>query len=279
MNKKVAFHIDDIWSSISSNRAAFDLLNNNFACSWSVMVPWKWFSDAMNTYKKNPELDLWIHLTLNSEWRWDSPQRGPTLPTSQTKSLIDSNWKFYQTLDEVFEKASYEEIKKELVNQIEIALKTWLNFSHLDAHMWIILHKKLFWVYKELVELFWIPPFICYPKEGDSLWNWFYWCEKQIKDLEQKWYKCFNNFDANSPNEWEKSDAMHIKNRIENIRDWTTYFLLHVMPQHIHYEDHIPDEKHRQSEYSIIQSEEIQWMIKEKNIQKSKVVDILNKQV
>ena len=276
MVKKVAFHVDDIWSSISSNRAAFDLLKNNIASSWSIIVPWKWFEDAINKYKANPRSDLWIHLTLNSERRWDNPQWGPTLPISQVKTLVDSNWKFYQSLDEVFENASYEDIKRELSNQIEIALRTWLNFSHLDVHMWVLLHKKLFWVYKELVELFSIPPFMCYPKKWDTLWNWFYGCEDHINNLVQKWYKCFDNFDANSPNEWQKTDSSHMMSRIDNIKDWTTYFLLHVLPSDIDHEDHTPDEKHRQSEYKLIQSGEVRRIINEKRIQKSKVVDILN---
>ena len=276
MDKKVAFHVDDIWSSVSSNRAAFDLLKNNVACSWSIIVPWKWFEDAVSRYKAYPELDLWIHLTLNSERRWDNPQWGPTLPTLQAGTLVGPDWKFYQSLDEVFENVSYEDIKRELSNQIDMALRTWLTFSHLDAHMWVLLHKKLFWVYKELAELFSIPPFMCYPKEWDTLWNWFYWCEDHINDLVQKWYKCFDNFDVASPNEWQELDRDHIINRIDNIKDWTTYFLLHVLPSEIDYEDHTPDERHRQSEYELMQSEEVQWMIDKKWIQKTKVVDILN---
>lgn len=219
MDKKETFHSNNIWSSISNNRTVFDLLENNLVSSWNIIVLWKWFEDVIYEYKDHLELDIRIYLTLNSGWRWDNPWWIPILTNLQEKTLVNSNWKFDQSLDEIFENISYEYIKSKLSNIFEGILRIWLKFSYLDTHMWVLLHKKLFWVYKELVELFLIEFFIYHSKEWGILWNRFYGCEGCINNLVQKWYKYFDNFDVNAPNKWQKADSDCIINRNDNRKD------------------------------------------------------------
>ena len=122
-NKNVLFHIDDFWASQSSNRAWFDLLKKWYVKSWSVMVPCNWFDDAAKTLKTEKDIDMWVHLTLTSEWDFPYQQWGPTLHAKDVPSLVNKKWLFYKTTNEVLCNANYEDIKKEICNQIRITFQ------------------------------------------------------------------------------------------------------------------------------------------------------------
>ncbi len=264
--KKIIIHIDDIGVSKSANKASFDLLNSWFATSGSIMIPCKWFEDAIENYKKNIALDLWVHLTLTSERDNESMKWRPTLPISEVPSLVDKNGYFHSTLDEVFENANYEDIKKELCSQLEISLKAWLKPSHYDSHMGVLLHKKLFNIYLEIATLFKIQPFISQPKEWDSLGNRFYDCDIYIDKLKQIGFSVLDHYDANSLYNWNDFNE-YSKNRLKQIQDGTTYFLIHVLGEQIDYEDLCSDYISRQKEYDFFKSNEVKDILNQKDIQ------------
>jgi len=267
MNKRVVIHIDDIGSSTATNRAAFDLIQNKYASSWSVMVPCNWFTEIVKNIKEINNIDLGIHLTLTSEWENENLKRKPTLPAQEVSSLIDNRWYFLPTVEYVLYKAELGEVRKELINQIEIAQKSWLSISHMDSHMWVLLHSRLFPIYKELVEIFKIQPFIANPGKWDVIGTWFYWCEDHIDKLTKLWFKVFDHFDPNSLCE---DSSLSIENRIKAIKEWTTYFLSHVLPRDLKEEDKTPDYMFRQKEYESLKSKSIKQLLKDNNI------DIIN---
>jgi len=246
--KNIIVHIDDIWSTLNSNKAAFDLLENWLASSWSLMVPCVWFNDAIKKYNSCKNIDLWLHLTLTSERdKWYVKWK-PTLPTWEVKSLTDKDGYFHKTIDEVFLHANEEEIKNELLNQIKIAQISGVQLSHIDSHMWLLLHSKFFELYKHIAEKTWIQPFICKPSNNSKLGHRFHNCHKFIDDLQINWFKVFDNFDAYSLYDWNDFNDFEL-GRLENIKDWTTYFLIHV--SYNHHNDYLttPDFLLRQKEY------------------------------
>ena len=254
MDKKIILHVDDLWSSIAANDAGFALLDRWIVTSGAVMVPCRGFEDAINRYRKNLQLDLWIHLTLTSERGPPFAQWGPTLSQSDVPSLVDQQGYFHKTVDDFLEKATYADVKKEVCNQIKIALQTRLPFSHYDSHMGVLLHRKFFPVYKEITTLFNLSPFICNPVPEDTLGNWFFDCQPEIEELCQKGYRVVDHYEGSSP--YSGADfSLFFSNRLKNIQDWTTYFLLHVLSDNLSIQDKTPDVTARINEYNWVKWE------------------------
>jgi len=126
-------HADDFGMAHSENRATIEALEAGWVDSASLMVPCPWFPEAAAWARRHPDVDLGIHLTLNSEWK---PFRWQGLTTHPgASSLLDANGYLHLLASDVIEKARREEVEREACAQIEAALEAGLHLSHLDAHM------------------------------------------------------------------------------------------------------------------------------------------------
>ncbi len=129
----LVIHADDLGMAHSVNRATFEALQRGWITSASVMVPCPWFPEAARFAREHPELDLGLHLTLNSEWntyRW-----GPLSPRDAVPSLLDGDG--YLTLSEttIGERARPAEVEREIRAQVDRAKASGIRISHLDSHM------------------------------------------------------------------------------------------------------------------------------------------------
>lgn len=131
---------DDIASSQAANEAIIRCYKEGIAKSTEVMVPSPWFIEAAELLRKNPGLDVGVHLVLSSEWdfiKWR--------PLTNAPSLVDSNGYFFPKIwkDTSFppktslaeSKWKLDEIEKELRAQIEMAKKHIPQVSHISEHM------------------------------------------------------------------------------------------------------------------------------------------------
>lgn len=130
---------DDAGSSVSSNLGCFRACTEGIAKSVEVMMPGAWVSHAANLFHAHPDVDIGVHLTLTSEWdavKWR--------PLTQAPSLTDENGNFLPKLipNERDERPnlrhanwSLDEIAEEFRAQIELALATFDNVSHVSSHM------------------------------------------------------------------------------------------------------------------------------------------------
>ena len=100
----------------------------------SVMVPCPDFERTLAIWKARPELDLGIHLTLNSEWGtrygW-----GPILPKRQVPSLVNPNGIMWPTEGELREHMVIPEALQEMEAQILRVLEAGVQPTHMDDHM------------------------------------------------------------------------------------------------------------------------------------------------
>jgi chitin disaccharide deacetylase len=146
----VIVNCDDLGSSRSANVAIYEALRDGLATSATLMVPCPWARDAAAMYRGE---DIGVHLTLNAEWetyRWG--------PITHSPSLLDGDGGFPRTVQDVWDHADIDEVRKECRAQIERAIYWGFDVSHLDSHMGTLqLRADFFDVYVEMAVEFGLP--------------------------------------------------------------------------------------------------------------------------
>ena len=148
--KLLIVNCDDLGSTHAANVAIYDALRHGVATSASLMVPCPWARDAAAQYRGE---DVGVHLTLNAEYdtyRWG--------PVTHSPSLLDGDGGFPRTVDDTWDHADLDEVRKECRAQIERAIYWGFDVSHLDSHMGTMqLRPEFFDVYTELAVDFRLP--------------------------------------------------------------------------------------------------------------------------
>jgi predicted glycoside hydrolase/deacetylase ChbG (UPF0249 family) len=141
---------DDLGSSHAANVGIYECLREGIATSATLMVPCPWAREAAARHRGE---DVGVHLTLNSEWdlyRWG--------PLTHSPSLLDGDGGFPRTVQEVWDHADLDEVRRECRTQVERAILWGFDVSHLDSHMGTLqLRPEFFDVYLELAVDFGLP--------------------------------------------------------------------------------------------------------------------------
>ena len=149
-DRLVIINCDDLGMCHAANEGVYEALRAGVATSASLMVPCPWARPASAAYLGE---DVGVHLTLNAEWdlyRWG--------PTTQAPSLLDGDGGFPRTLEDVWDHADLDEVRRELRAQVERAILWGFDVSHLDSHMGTLqLKPEFFDVYLELATDFQLP--------------------------------------------------------------------------------------------------------------------------
>jgi chitin disaccharide deacetylase len=160
-SKLLIIHADDMGLSHSVNTACIKAFTNKGITSGSIMVPCPWAPEISEWVKENPGSDVGIHLTLTSEWnlyKW-----GGITSSDQISSLLDRNNYFYPSVEELGKTAKGAEAEKELRAQIDRAIASGVQPTHLDTHMGSVLaNPELVKVYLGLSEAYHLP--ILFPR-------------------------------------------------------------------------------------------------------------------
>jgi len=148
--KLLIVNCDDLGSSYAANVGVYEALRSGLATSGSLMVPCPWARDAAARYRGE---DIGVHLTLNAEfdlYRWG--------PITHAPSLLDGDGGFPRTIDDVWDHADLDEVRRECRAQVERAIYWGFDVSHLDSHMGTLqLRPEFFDVYLELAVEFGLP--------------------------------------------------------------------------------------------------------------------------
>lgn len=149
-DRVVIINCDDLGMCHAANSGTYESLRSGVATSASLMVPCPWAREAAGSYLGE---DVGVHLTLNSEYdryRW--------APITQAPSLLDGDGGFPRTLQDTWDHADMDEVRRELRAQVERAILWGFDVSHLDSHMGTLqLRPEFFDVYLELAIDFRLP--------------------------------------------------------------------------------------------------------------------------
>jgi predicted glycoside hydrolase/deacetylase ChbG (UPF0249 family) len=139
-DRLVIIHTDDIGMCHASVQAFKDLWNFGTISSGATMVPCPWFPAVAQMCRENPEMDMGVHATLNAEW--ESYRWGPLSTRDVGSGLLDADGYFHQWQPAVYENAKPEAVEAEVNAQIERALATGIDLTHVDSHMGTIMNTK-----------------------------------------------------------------------------------------------------------------------------------------
>lgn len=160
-SKLLIIHADDMGLSHSVNTACIKAFNDKGITSGSIMVPCPWAPEIESYVKDHPGMDVGIHLTMTAEW--DLYKWGGVTSSDQIPGLLDKNGYFYATVEELGKVAKGEEAEKELRAQIDKAIASGVQPTHIDTHMGSVLaNPELVKVYLNLSEAYHLP--ILFPR-------------------------------------------------------------------------------------------------------------------
>jgi len=148
--KLLIINADDLGFCHSANVGVFECLHAGVVTSATLMVPCPWAREAAARYRGE---DIGVHLTLNAEhelYRWG--------PITHAPSLLGGDGGFPRTMEDVWDHADLDEVRRECRAQIERAILWGFDVSHLDAHMATLqLRPEFFDVYVDMAVEFGLP--------------------------------------------------------------------------------------------------------------------------
>jgi predicted glycoside hydrolase/deacetylase ChbG (UPF0249 family) len=140
----------DLGFTHSANVAVYESVRDGVATSASLMVPCPWARDAAALYRGE---DIGVHLTLNAEfdtYRWG--------PITHSPSLLDGDGGFPRTVEDAWDHADLDEVRRECRAQIERAIVWGFDASHVSSHLGMLEQRPDFFdVYLELAIEFGLP--------------------------------------------------------------------------------------------------------------------------
>jgi len=149
--KLVVLSCDDLGAFHASNQGVLSALHEGSATCASLMVPAPWARHAVQHLRA--EDDIGVHITLVSEhaaYRWG--------PLTYAPSLQSGDGGFPSTLDDLWEHADPEEVRRECRAQVERAMQWGVDVTHLAPHLTAItLRPEFFGVYLDVAVEYRLP--------------------------------------------------------------------------------------------------------------------------
>ena len=154
--KQLIITADDFGLSSGVNRAVEQAWKNGLLTCASIMSGAPAFSEAVKIARRNPGLQVGLHLTL--------VQGRSVLPPAEIPSLVDTAGNFTANpvrggMRYFFDRGLYCQLKREIEAQIKKVLDAGVVLSHIDGHLNIHLHPTVFRILLELMPRYGISSF------------------------------------------------------------------------------------------------------------------------
>ena len=121
---------DLMGSTHAATAAGLSALRDGCATTATLMMPGPWARHAADHLANADDLDVGIHLTLNAElesFRW--------APLTHAPSLLDGDGGFPRTLEDLWDHADIDEVRRECRAQVERAISWGVEPTHLTTHL------------------------------------------------------------------------------------------------------------------------------------------------
>jgi hopanoid biosynthesis associated protein HpnK len=140
-NRQVIITSDDFGLSPGVNAAVEKGWRDGILTCASIMPGGAGFAEAVKIAKRNPGLQVGLHLTL--------VQGKSVLPYAQIPGLVNETGEFSDNpvktgMRYFFDKGIYKQLKKEIEAQIQRVVDSGIPLSHIDGHLNIHLHPTVF---------------------------------------------------------------------------------------------------------------------------------------
>jgi predicted glycoside hydrolase/deacetylase ChbG (UPF0249 family) len=223
----IVVHVDDIGMCRDGNEGALRALEGAATCG-SIMVPCPAFGEIAKIARERDDLDLGVHLTLNAEYetyRW-----GPL--RDDVPGLVSPDGGMWRTLEETVANASPEEVDRELRAQIDLALESGIDVTHIDTHMGTALQEKFLDVYIQLARDYRLPAFVVRVDrallESFGLADRYERFADAIDGAERDGFPIFDQLNADSLSFTPGEGAAHNARRVEGLGPGLSYLIIHA---------------------------------------------------
>jgi len=129
-DKLLILHADDVGMCHSVNEASFERLGEGYVSSASLMAPCPWILEATEFFSRETGLDVGVHSTLTSEWRYYKWR-----PLTMAGGLCRGDGFMWASVEEVAARATASEVEAELSAQVRFLADRGVKLTHLDTHM------------------------------------------------------------------------------------------------------------------------------------------------
>lgn len=167
--KRLIITADDFGLSSGVNRAIEQGWRDGLLTGASIMPGGIAFDEAVDIARRNPALQIGLHLTL--------VQGRAVLPPAELPDLVDADGFFSDNpvmagIRYFFDRGLYCQLKRELEAQIKKVLYAGISLTHVDGHLNMHLHPTVFRILVELMPRYGISSFrLAQERLSDNLRN------------------------------------------------------------------------------------------------------------
>ena len=154
--KELIITADDFGLSSGVNRAVEKGWQEGILTCASIMPGGTAFDDALDVARRNPGLQVGLHLTL--------VQGRGVLSPADIPGLVDANGDFPENpvsagMRYYFDKGVHDQLEREIEAQIRAVRDAGINLSHIDGHLNIHLHPTVFAILEDVMPRYGIRTF------------------------------------------------------------------------------------------------------------------------
>jgi YdjC-like protein len=270
-DRVLVIHADDIAMCQAAQPAIAELFEFGLVSSAAVMVPCSWFPLAAAFCRDRPTVDMGVHLTLNCEWeayRW-----APISTRDPASGLLDQQGYLHASPAVTEQQADPGAVAAELRAQVERALQSGVDATHIDAHLGTALRPRFVRPYMQVAIDNRLPAFFLSReglerlrvRTGGGLGGETY--DPQLwRDLEERGIPVFDDL-AMLPLH-DPADHITIAKKIVNgLRPGLTVLLLHPAQDTPELRALAPDWRSRVANYQACLSAELRDYVRQSGVQ------------